>query len=85
MRLSEFVEHAELKKRGIGIIGYLKTVETEFAVLARKGERVFPLPKVFHLVEVATDNRDPDLLGAEQRSILSRFRYFDAISTFPSE
>ena len=85
MRLSEFIEHPELKKRGIEIVGYIKTAGSEFALLARKGASVFPFPKLYHLVEVTPNDRDPDLSAIEQRSILSRFGYFDAISTLPTK
>ena len=83
MRLSEFIEHPELKKRGIAIVGYIKTTASEFALLPRKGELVFPFPKLYHLVEITPIDRDPDLSAVEQRSILSRFGYFDAISALP--
>ena len=85
MRLSEFIEHPELKKRGIAIVGYIKTMESEFALLTWKGESVFPFPKLYHLVEVTPNERDPDLGAVEQRSILSRFGYFDAISALPKK
>jgi len=51
MRLREVVELPELKKRYVVVIGHYKTDEGVFAVLARRGGRLFPFPKFFHLIE----------------------------------
>ena len=42
MRLKEVVELAEFKKRDIVVIGYFKTDEGVFAVLARRGDKLHP-------------------------------------------
>jgi hypothetical protein len=83
MLLSKVIEHPELKKRDIVIIGRYTTDEVVFAVLARRGEKVFPLPKFFHLVENGPENPDPELSNSEVDSTLRRFGYFEPISTFP--
>jgi hypothetical protein len=85
MRLSEVLELPELKNREIILIGTWKTGEKEFAVLSHRGQKVFPIPKLFHLVEVGPENRDPEIDPAEIRSILSRFGYFEAISKLSSK
>jgi hypothetical protein len=46
MRLSEVVELAEFKKRDIVVIGHYDTSATVFAVLARRGEKLLPVPKL---------------------------------------
>ncbi len=84
MLLSRVIEHPELKKRDIVVIGHYTTDAVVFAVLARRGEKVFPLPKFFHLVENGPANPDPELDKSELNSILRRFGYFEPISTFPS-
>jgi hypothetical protein len=86
MRLSEVLELPEFKSRDIVLIGIYKTTdEKEFAVLAHRGEKVFPIPKLRHLVEVTPEDRDPEIHSSEMRSILSRFQYFEAISKLPSK
>ena len=85
MRLSEVLELAEIKKREIVLIGTWNTGQKEFAVLAHRSQKIFPVPKLFHLVEVGPDNRDPEIDPAEVRSILARFGYFEAISKLSSE
>lgn len=82
MRLREVVELPELKKRDIVVIGHYKTDEGFFAVLARRGEKLLPFPKFFHLIEDGPKNPDPELNNAEVDSILRRFGYFEPISTF---
>jgi hypothetical protein len=53
MRLSEVLELPELKSRDIVLIGILKTQgDKEFAMLAHRGDKIFPFPKVYHLEEV---------------------------------
>lgn len=84
MRLSEFLELSDAKKLGIALIGYYKTSEGEFAVIARKGDNLFPFPKMFYLIEVKPANSDPEIHEEEQRSIFRRFRYFSSASTSPS-
>jgi hypothetical protein len=84
MRLSEALELPEFKTRDIVVIGFYKSQDsTEFAVLARRGEKVFPITKMRHLVEVTPEDRDPVLDPSEMRSILSRFQYFESISRLP--
>ena len=78
-------EHPELKKRDIVIIGHYTTDGAVFAVLARRGEMAFPLPKYFHLIENGPANPDPEMDKSELSSILRRFGYFEPISTFPSK
>jgi hypothetical protein len=85
MRLKKVVELAEFKKRDIVIVGYFKTDEGVFAVLARRGEKLLPVPKLHRLVENGPENPDPDLDSAEISSILRHFGYFEPISTFPSK
>ena len=82
-RLKEVVELPELKKRDIIIIGHYVTEGAVFAVLARRGERVFPVPKLFRLVDDGPENPDPELDKSEIDSILRHFGYFGPISTFP--
>jgi hypothetical protein len=87
MQLSKVLELPEFKTREIVLIGTYKTGDGEFAVLAHRGEKVFPVPRLFHLVELKadpnnpdSDPRDPDVNPSEIRSILTRFHYFEAIS-----
>jgi hypothetical protein len=85
MRLSEVLELPEFKTRNIVLIGIYKTQdEKEFAVVAHRSEKVFPIPKLLHLVEVTPEDRDPEIHPSEMRSILSRFQYFEEISKLPS-
>ena len=84
MLLSKVADHPELKKRDIIIIGHYTTDGAVFAVLARRGEKVFPLPRYFHLIEIGPANPDPEIGKFELDSILRRFGYFEPISTFPS-
>jgi hypothetical protein len=83
MRLREVVELPELKKRDIVVIGHYKTDEGVFAVLARRGEKLLPFPKLFHLIEDGPENPDPEVDVSEINSILRHFGYFGPISTFP--
>ena len=83
MRLREVVELPELKKRDIVVIGHYKTDEGVFAVLARRGEKLLPFPKLFHLIEDGPENPDPEVDVLEMDSILRHFGYFGPISTFP--
>jgi hypothetical protein len=92
MRLSQVLDLPEFKAREIVLIGILKTGDGDFALLAHRGERIFPIPRLFHLVELKadpndpeSDPRDPDIHAAEIRSILARFHYFEAISRLPSK
>lgn len=85
MRLSEALNLPELKNRDIVLIGYWKTGDKEFAVLAHRREKVFPVPKLFHLVEVTSENRDPEISSPEIRSIQARFQYFEGISKISSK
>lgn len=73
MRLSLLLETSEFKKADIVIIGSYKTARHEFAVLAKKGEPAFPVPKLFHLVEISSKNPDPELSESEIQSIRRRF------------
>jgi len=73
MRLSEVLDDADLKKAGIVLIGTIKTGEHVYAVIARRGDKVMPIPKIFHLVEITPDNTDPDLDSAEIQTIHRRF------------
>jgi len=84
MRLSEILELPPLKSRDVVVIGYYKSVEgREYAVLARRGQKVMPIPKTYHLVEVTADNPDPEIHPSVLRSIYDRFQYFEAISKLP--
>lgn len=92
MRLSQVLDLPEFKTREIVIIGILKTSDGDFALLAHRGEKIFPIPKLFQLVELKADSndpesdpRDPNIHTAEIRSILARFNYFEAISRLPSK
>ena len=73
MRLSLLLETPEFKKAEIVVIGSYKTARHEFAVLAKKGDPAFPIPRLFHLVEVSSKNPDPELSDAEIQSIRRRF------------
>jgi hypothetical protein len=84
MRLSEVIELPELKKRDIVVIGHI-TTDSVFAVLAKRGEKVFPFPRFFHLVEDGPSNTDPEVGNSELDSILRRFGYVQPISTFPAK
>lgn len=85
MLLSQVLEHPELKRRDIVVIGHYTTADKVIvAVLARRGEKVLPFPKLFHLVEDGPTNPDPEISKPELDSILRRFGYFEPISTFPS-
>jgi hypothetical protein len=85
MRLSEVLELPEFKTRAIIVIGTYKTSnDKEWAVLARRGEKVLPIPTVFHLVEDGPENRDPEISQSEVSSIRRRFPYFEAISKLAS-
>lgn len=44
MRLREVVDHPEFKKRDIALIGHYNNDEVVFAVLARRGEKLLPVP-----------------------------------------
>jgi len=84
MRLSELLNLPEFTSRNIVVIGTYKATEgKEYAVLAHHGEKLFPIPKLFHLVEITSENRDPEMHPAERRTILGRFKYFEAISKLP--
>ena len=85
MLLSKVLEHPELKKRDIVVIGHYTTDEAVFAVLARRGDKILPFPKFFHLVENGPANPDPEVSNSEQDSILRRFGYFEPISTFSAK
>ncbi len=73
MQLSRLLESSEFQKAGIVVIGSYKTARHEFAVLAKKGDPAFPVPKLFHLVETSSKNPDPELSDAEIQSIRRRF------------
>jgi hypothetical protein len=83
MRLREVVELPEFKKRDIVVIGHYNTDEIVFAVLARRGEKVLPVPKLFYLIEDGPENPDPEIDKSVINSILRHFGYFEPISTFP--
>jgi len=73
MRLSQLLETPEFKKAEIVVISSYKTARHEFTVLAKKGDPAFPVPKLFHLVEISSKNPDPELNDAEIQSIRRRF------------
>jgi len=73
MRLSEVLEMPDLKNAGIVVIGVFKTRNGDFKVLARKGEKLLPFPKFFHLIEDDPADSDPDLDPSEIRVIYRRF------------
>ena len=83
MRLREVVDHPEFKKRDIALIGHYNSEEVVFAVLARRGEKLLPVPKLFYLIENGPNNPDPEVDVSEINSILRHFGYFEPISTFP--
>jgi len=83
MRLSEVVNLPEFEKRDIVVVGHYNTGEAVFAVLARRGEKVLPVPKLYHLIEDGPANPDPELDESEIDSALRHFGYFEPISTFP--
>jgi hypothetical protein len=83
MRLSEVLELPDLKKREIAIIGVWDTGQAQYAVLARRGERLMPFPKLYQLIEIENNNVDPDIKPPEVKSILRRFGYFEPISNLP--
>jgi hypothetical protein len=92
MQLSKILDLPEFKTREIVLIGTYKTGDKEFAVLAHRGEKVFPVPRLFHLVELKadpndphSDPRDPNIDPSEVRSILARFHFFEAISRISSK
>lgn len=78
MRLSKVLQLPELKSRGIVLIGTWKTGDREFAVLAHRREKIFPIPRLYHLVEISEKNPDPEIFQPEIDTILRRFRHFDA-------
>jgi hypothetical protein len=82
MRLREVVELPEFKKRDIVVIGHYNTEGTIFAVLARRGEKLLPVPKLFNLIEDGPENPNPEIDESEINSILRHFGYFEPISTF---
>ena len=84
MHLREVTELPEFKKRDIGVIGHYNTDGIVFAVLARRGEKVFPVPKLFYLVEDGPEDPDPDMDKSQVDSALRHFGYFEPISTLPS-
>ena len=50
------------------------------AVLARRGEKLLPCPKLFSLVDDGPDNPEPDLDQPEINAILRKFGFFGTIS-----
>jgi hypothetical protein len=72
MRLKEVLQQPALRNAGIAAIGTYKTGKSEFIVLARHGEPLLPIPKLFHLVENGSSNPDPDLNPAEIDTIYRR-------------
>jgi hypothetical protein len=60
MLLSEVLDLPEFKTREIVLIGRYTTGDGEFAVLAHRGEKIFPIPGLFHLVELKADPDDPE-------------------------
>lgn len=82
MRLSAVLELPELKKREITVIGCYTTSYGTFAVLARRGEKAIPYPKLSYLIDDGADNPDPEVDRHEIDSILRKFGFFEAISTF---
>ena len=54
-------------------------------MLARRGEKLFPIPKLWYLIEDGPKSPDPEIESYEIDSILRRFGYFEPISTFPPE
>jgi hypothetical protein len=82
MVLSKVVELPEFKKQDIVVIGHY-TTDAVFAVLARRGEKVLPVPTLFYLVENGPAKPDPEIYEEEIASILRHFGYFGPVSTFP--
>lgn len=71
MRLKELLQQPALRNAGITAIGTYKTGKSEFIVLAHHGEKLLPIPKLFHLVD-GSSNPDPDLDAAEIDTIYRR-------------
>jgi hypothetical protein len=78
IQLSKVLDLPEFKTREIVLIGTYKTGDGEFAVLGHRGEKLFPIPTLFHLVELqadpddpASDPRNPNVDPPEIRSILA--------------
>lgn len=84
MRLNEVLEHPDLKNADITVIGTYKTGEKEYSILGKRGEKVLPVPKIFHLVDDGPKNMNPELEIGEIRTIWRRFlkiEYPSRIST----
>jgi hypothetical protein len=85
MRLREVVELPEYRKHNIVVVGHYNTDGVIFAVLARRGEKLLPVPKLFYLIENGPENPDPNVDHSEIDSILRHFGYFQPISTFQAK
>jgi hypothetical protein len=92
MQLSKVLDLPDFKKRDIVLIGTYRTEDGDFAVLAHSAEKVFPIPRLFHLVELksdpkdpSSDPRDPNVGSEEIRSILARFDSFDGVYRISSK
>jgi hypothetical protein len=72
MRLSELLKLDDFKNAGIEIIGNLRTAEREYVVLGRSGQSVFPITRNTHLINIGSENQDPEISYEEELSIRRR-------------
>ncbi len=75
VRLSELLTQEKFKAAGICVIGHYKTDANTYAVLGRSGQPVFPPPKIYHLVRIASETDDPEIEPEDFASILRRFEF----------
>lgn len=74
MRLSKLLQLPDFKKIPIVIIGRLKTEDSLYAILGRRGQKVLPVEGNTHLIEISEANSDPEISTAEELSIRRRLR-----------
>jgi len=74
MRLSRLLQLPDFKKIPIVIIGRLKTDDSLYAILGRKGQKVLPMEGNTHLIEITSAHADPEISRAEELSIRRRLR-----------
>jgi hypothetical protein len=84
MRLSELLQTEDFKKAGIEQIGFIKTLQGEYAVLGRSGQPAFPVAGTTHLIDVV-DEKDPEVSYVEELTIRRRLGVKIPPITFPKK
>lgn len=70
MRLSNVLQLPGLKNRGMVLIRTRKARDSEYVVIAHHTEWVFPILKLYALISMGTENRDPGVSKSEIDTVL---------------